>query len=101
MPHLSDIDKARVVSHLKNGSVSVRRKAGSSRPKASNERQDEELLNFLRERLMSNAVEAIHQTKLSAKAKYDKQKQPQTELPAKAPMGEPDPRPTTRISNHR
>jgi hypothetical protein len=101
MPHLSDIDKARVVSHLENGSVSVRRKAGSGCPKASNEQQDEELLNFLRERPMSNAVEAIHQTKLSARAKYDKQKQPQTELPAKAPMGKPDPRPTTRISNHR
>jgi transposase len=127
MPHLSDIDKARVVSHLENGRPitnlaaefgvgkssiyriknkweierSVRRKAGSGRPKASNEQQDEELLNFLRERPMSNAVEAIHQTKLSAKAKYDKQKQPQTELPAKAPMGKPDPRPTTRISNHR
>jgi transposase len=66
MLHLSDIDKARVVSHLENGSVSVRRKAGSGRPKASNEQQDEELLNFLRERPMSKAVEAIHQTNFPA-----------------------------------
>jgi transposase len=72
MPHLSDIDKARVVSHLENGRPitnlaaefgvgkssiyriknkweierSVRRKAGSGRPKASNEQQDEELLKY-------------------------------------------------------
>jgi transposase len=90
MPHLSD--KARIVSHLENGRPitnlaaefgvgkssiyriknkweierSVRRKAGSGRPKASNEQQDEELLNFLRERPMSNAVEAIHQTNFPA-----------------------------------
>jgi transposase len=92
MPHLSDIDKARVVSYLENGRPitnlaaefgvgkssiyriknkweierSVRRKAGSGRPKASNEQQDEELLSFLRERPMSNAVEAIHQTNFPA-----------------------------------
>jgi transposase len=42
------------------------RKASSGHPKASNEQQDEELLNFLRERPMSNAVEAIHQTNFSA-----------------------------------
>jgi hypothetical protein len=35
---------------------------GSRRPKASNEQEDEELLNFLRQRPMSNTVEAVNHT---------------------------------------
>jgi hypothetical protein len=34
----------------------------SRRPKASNEQEEEELLNFLRQRPMSNTVEAVHHT---------------------------------------
>lgn len=92
MPHLSEIDKAKVVAHLENGRTIVdvaaefgvvkssisrikrrweneqtlKRKAGSGRPRATTAQEDEEMINFLRENPLSSAVEAIEHTNFPA-----------------------------------
>jgi transposase len=92
MPHLNEVDRAKIAAYLKSGRKisdlatefgvgkstvsrikkkweyerSIKRKAGSDRPKATNEDQDTQLINFLRQNPINTAANAINETRFPA-----------------------------------